>query len=174
VTLSQETAMPASDVVRSRARLVLTAAVVVSVVAAAFVALGARHLSHDSAKASERTVVTAVAGQLAVDFTSIDYRHLDQEFAQTAARATPAFAKNYLGTVKQFVSLYVKGKVVQTTSVDVAGIEQMSPTSARVLVALRGTATNSASPGGTQQLYRMEVDLTKQSGRWLASNVQPL
>jgi hypothetical protein len=166
--------MPAPDVVRPRALPVLVAALVVLAVTVTLSIVGLRQLSHASSRDDERTQVAALAGQLAVDFTSIDYRHLQQEFATTASHATADFSKKYLATVKAFEPLYRKGKVVQTTSVDVAGVQSLTATAAVVLVALKGTATNSAAPSGTQQLFRMQVDLTKQGHAWLASNVQPL
>jgi Mce-associated membrane protein len=166
--------MPAPDAARSRALVVIAAALVVILAAGALSVVGFRKLSHNSTVDDERTQVTAAAGQLAVDFTSIDYTKLQEEFARTATLATADFAKKYLATVRAFAPLYRKGKVVQTTSVDVAGIQSMTSTAAVVLVALKGTATNTATPNGTQQLFRMQVDLSKVGKTWLASNVQPL
>jgi hypothetical protein len=175
VTPSQEDSIvPAQDTSRFRARVVLVVAAVVLVVTAALAIVGLQRHSDTSSLNRQRATVSAVAGQLAVDFTSIDYRHLQQEFTATAAHATPAFAKKYLATVKAFAPLYRKGKVVQTTSVDVAGIESMTADSAVVLVALKGIAKNTAAPTGTQQLFRMQIDLAKQGKVWLASNVQPI
>lgn len=159
---------------RSRAQLVLAVALVVIVATGVLAGLGFGHLSHSSKRVDERTRVAAVAGQLAVDFTSIDYRNLNADFAATAARAAPAFAKTYLATVKAFAPLYRKGKVVQTTSVDVSGIQSLTASRAVVLVALKGTATNTATPGGSLQLFRMQVDMSKLGNVWLATNVQPL
>jgi len=166
--------MPAPDAARSRALVVIAAAVVVILAAGVLSIIGIRKLSHNSDVDNERTQVAAAAGQLAVDFTSIDYTKLQTEFAETATHATPDFAKKYLATVRTFAPLYRKGKVVQTTSVDVTGIQSMTPTTAVVLVALKGTATNTATPNGSQQLFRMQIDLAKVGKTWLASNVQPL
>jgi hypothetical protein len=63
---------------------------------------------------------------------------------------------------------------VVTTSVDTAGIESLTPDAAVVLVALKGTATNTSSPNGSLQLFRMQVNLSRVNGNWLASNVQPI
>lgn len=166
--------MPAPDAARTRALVVIAAAVAVIVAAGVLSVIGFSKLSDNSNRDDERTQVAAAAGQLAVNFTSIDYTKLQSEFAATAKLATPDFAKKYLATVKAFAPLYRKGKVVQTTSVDVTGISSITPTTAVVLVALKGTATNTATPNGSQQLFRMEIDLAKVGKTWLASNVQPL
>jgi hypothetical protein len=164
---------------RIDARPVLVGALAVFVVAAALSIVGLVRLGGDSVsrhqdRANERAQVIGVAGQLAIDFTSIDYRKLDAEFTATAKHATPAFAKSYLATVRAFAPLYRRGKVVVTTSVDTAGIESLTPDAAVVLVALKGTATNTSSPNGSLQLFRMQVNLSRVNGNWLASNVQPI
>jgi hypothetical protein len=166
--------MSAPNAARTRALVVVALALIVFLGAGALAIVGISKLSHNSNVDDERTQVSAAAGQLAVDFTSIDYRKLQAEFAATAKKATPDFAKKYLATVKAFTPLYKKGKVVQTTSVDVAAITSMTPTTAVVLVALKGIATNTATPNGSQQLFRMQMNLAKVGTTWLASNVQPL
>ena len=166
--------MPAPDAARTRALVVVAAALVVFLGTGALAIVGISKVSHNSDLDDERTQVTAAAGQLAVDFTSIDYTKMHSEFAATAKHATPEFRTKYLATVKAFTPLYRKGKVVQTTSVDVAALQSMTPTTAVVLVALKGRATNTATPNGSEQLFRMQIDLAKVGKTWLASNVQPL
>jgi len=149
---------------------------VVAVLAATtvFAVIGWRHASHASSLDDERDQVRSLAGRYAVDFTSVDYRNLQADFDAAAKNATPEFAKKYLATVQVFAPLYTKGQVVQTTSVDLAGVSSMSPTSAVVLVALKGVATNTKTKLGTQQLFRMQISLTKVGNQWLTSNVVPL
>jgi hypothetical protein len=170
---------------RTRALVVLVVSLVVIVLAAALSVLGLRHLgakdgsqgrsvNQEKARIASRAQVLGAAGQLAVDFTSIDYRNLNAEFQATSQHATSDFAKKYLATVKAFAPLYKRGKVVQSTSVESAGIQALSDDSAVVLVALKGIATNTESPNGSEQLFRMQVDLSNVDGAWLASNVQPI
>lgn len=169
--------MPESVLLRARA--VLAAALVVIVAAGTLAILVFVHDPKGSgstpgASGGQRQQVLGAAGQLAVDFTSIDYHHLQADFSATAQHATADFAKKYLATVKAFAPLYRKGKVVQTTSVEAAGIESLTASSAVVLVALKGVSTNTQAPNGSEQLFRMQVDLARVGNSWLASNVQPI
>ncbi|HVU61617.1 MAG TPA: hypothetical protein VHA79_07620 [Mycobacteriales bacterium] len=153
---------------------VLVVGVVVAAVFTTFLVLKAHDKSHYSSLNHERSQLEAVAGQYAIDFTSVDYRHMQTDFDDAAKNATSDFAKKYLATVKVFKPLYVKGKVVQTTTVRSAAVQSMSPNDAVVLVALAGTATNVKTQAATQQLFRMQVSLTRVDGKWLTSNVVPL
>ncbi|HVS68398.1 MAG TPA: hypothetical protein VHE56_07595 [Mycobacteriales bacterium] len=152
----------------------LIAVVLVLIGTGVLAGIGVRHASHASSLDDERTKVALLAGKYAVDFTSVDYRHLQADFDAAAKNATPDFSKKYLATVQVFAPLYTKGQVVQTTSVDLAGVSSITPTSAVVLVALKGVATNTKTKLGTQQLFRMQISLSKVGDRWLTSNVVPL
>jgi hypothetical protein len=157
-----------------RGLALLVVVVVALAVAATFAVIKERDVSHASSLNHERTHVEAVAGQYAIDFTSVDYRHINAEFAAAAKNATPAFAKKYLATVNVFAPLYTKGKVVQTTAVKSAAVSSLTPHTAVVLVALTGTATNIKTKVGTSQLFRMQISLSKVGNVWLTSNVVPL
>jgi Mce-associated membrane protein len=153
---------------------VVAAALVVILGLGVLVVLTVRTNSHRSAGSANQSNVSAVGGQLAVDFTSFDYRHLDQDFTATAKRATPAFAKTYLAQSKSVESVITKAKAVSSSQVIATGVKSLTPTNAVVLVALNDVTKNTQSPKGTTQYFRMEVDLVRQNGSWLASQVEPL
>jgi Mce-associated membrane protein len=159
---------------RGRGIGVLIAVVLVLVTTGVFAGLGVRHASHQNSLDDERTSIALLAGKYAVDFTSVDYRHLDSDFQAAAKNATPDFAKKYLSYIKIFEPIYTKGEVVQTTSVELAGVSSLTPSTAVVLVALKGVATNTRTKLGTQQLFRMQISLEKVGEKWLTSNVVPL
>jgi Mce-associated membrane protein len=161
---------------RSRALTVVMAAFVVIVVLGALTAV-AIHTSQrrsSSSGTTDRTTLLAVGGQLAVDFTSFDYRHLDADFAATAKRATPAFASTYLKQSKSVASVITKAKAVSTSQVVATGLKSSSATNAVVLVAVNDLTKNTQSPKGTTQYFRMQITLVNQNGKWLASQVEPL
>ncbi|HVW81946.1 MAG TPA: hypothetical protein VHB69_13495 [Mycobacteriales bacterium] len=162
---------PAEVPRRGLALPVLLIAVVVLIVATVFVVLKARDVSHASSVSSERKQIAAIAGQYAVDFTSIDYRQFDQDTSANVKHASAGFAKTYLATMKAFKPIYVKGKIVTTTTVARSAITTISKTSAVVLVALNGTTTSVNTKGETQQLDRFQITLSKVDGSWLTSNV---
>jgi Mce-associated membrane protein len=71
-------------------------------------------------------------------------------------------------------SVITKAKAVSTSQVVATGVKSVTPTSAVVLVALNDVTKNTQSPKGTTQYFRMEVDLVRQNGTWLANQVEPL
>jgi Mce-associated membrane protein len=166
--------VPAPDPARRRALVVLGVATVVLIATVALSVVGLVQLSHGNHVDDERRQAAAAAGQLAVDFTSIDYRHLQQDIATTAAHATAAFATKYTATIKALGPVYRRGKVVVTTSVRATGLQSITSSSAVALVALKGVSSNTVTPNGSETLFRIQVNLAKQGHTWLASNVQPL
>jgi hypothetical protein len=156
-----------------RAVALLVAAVVALAAAATFAVIENRHASHASSLSHERTNVTALAGQYAVDFTSIDYRHMQDQAQSETKNATSAFSKVYTATIQAFTSFYTKGQIVETTSVERAALSSLNSTTAVALVALRGVTTTSTNKTGTPQLLRILITLTKVNGHWLTSNLAP-
>jgi Mce-associated membrane protein len=130
--------------------------------------------NRSSSGSADRTTLLAVGGQLAVDFTSFDYRHLNADFEATAKRATPAFASTYLKQSKSVASVITKAKAVSTSQVVASGVKSSSATNAVVLVAINDLTKNTQSPKGTTQYFRMQITLVHQNGKWLASQVEPL
>jgi Mce-associated membrane protein len=160
---------------RGRALNVVMAAFVVIVVLGSLT-VAAIHTTHNrsSSGSADRTTLLAVGGQLAVDFTSFDYRHLDADFTATAKRATPGFASTYLKQSKSVASVITKAKAVSTSQVVATGLKSSSATNAVVLVAVNDLTKNTQSPKGTTQYFRMQITLVNQNGKWLASQVEPL
>jgi Mce-associated membrane protein len=160
---------------RGRALNVVMAAFVVIVVLGSLTVAAIHTTQHRSSSGGgDRTTLLAVGGQLAVDFTSFDYRHLDADFAATAKRATPAFASTYLKQSKSVASVITKAKAVSTSQVVATGLKSSSATNAVVLVAVNDLTKNTQSPKGTTQYFRMQITLVNQNGTWLASQVEPL
>jgi hypothetical protein len=55
------------------------------------------------------------------------------------------------------------------------GLSSFNPSAgtATVIVALNDTTKNTKSPAGTVQYFRMQVQMVKQGGEWVASAVTP-
>jgi hypothetical protein len=168
--------------VRQPAQLIVALGLVVTVAAGTLAGFGFAKWSHDSrsssqsaiaATASAATTAMAEAGQLAVDFTSLDYRKLAQERAATAQHLTPAFAKVYLAQSKVTAKDIRKVKAVAVANVVATGLQAYSPAAgtANVLVAVDVTTKNVAKKAGVTQYYRFQIQLLRQGSQWLASNV---
>jgi Mce-associated membrane protein len=158
----------------SRRALALLAVVVAAmVVAASFAVIEVRHASAGRSLSHDRTSVAAIAGQYAVDFTSVNYQTMQADAKVEAKHATAAFAQVYLATVEAFGPIYTKGQVVETTSVKRTGLVSLGSTSAIVIVALVGKvdAVKDSKTLTQTILPRIRITLTKVKGQWLLSNL---
>jgi hypothetical protein len=168
-----------------RTRIVVAVALVVALLAGALTAVTAVKWHRErqaagrpdrrstGAQAALATTALAEGGQLAVDFSSFDYRTLSQDFAATATHATSGFAKTYLAQSEVAAPLLKKAKAVAVSQVVATGLQAFSAAkgTATVVVALNVTTKNTKSPGGTIVYYRMQLQLVDQHGHWLASAV---
>lgn len=133
--------------------------------------IGLSRASHLKSLDSERTKVAALAGEYAVDFTSLDYRRITAQVAATKKFATPTFAANYQKFTQLFAPLVVQKQLVMTTSLRRVGIASITRTSAVAVVALNRVVSTSTSTTGTTGLLRVQISLSRVSGHWLANNL---
>ena len=158
---------------RRRALALLVAAIVALAVAATFAVIEIRHNGNGDSQSSERSRVAALAGEYAVDFTSIDYHDMQAEATAEAKKATPAFGAVYTATIKTFADFYTQHTIVEKTTVQRSAIESLKPTTAVALVALEATTTQKDKPA-TDRLLRIRITLSKVKGQWLMSNLTTL
>jgi hypothetical protein len=152
----------------------LVAAVVALVVLGVLAGIGVSRESTLSSKEHQRSHVASLAGEYAVDFTSVDYRHIPAEVEATAQDATPTFAAHYRAFVTALTPIFTSGKVVQRTSLKRIGMESLTSTAAVAIVLLQRVTITTKSPAGTTTFARMRIALSKSGGRWLVSNMAQL
>jgi Mce-associated membrane protein len=145
--------------------LTLVAALVLAVL------LGRQALAQRS-DLQNRNDVTAAARQIAVNFSTLDYRTFDRDTARVTAAATGAFRSDFTAQAAQIKSVVVANKSVSTGQVGQAAIVSAGRTHARVLLALDASVTNTAASTPTARHYRVQLDLTKVDGHWLANDLQ--
>jgi hypothetical protein len=63
------------------------------------------------------------------------------------------------------------GRVTSKGVVTGVGIEMIEPDTATALVGVRATVASGQAPQGVQRSHRIAVQLQREGGRWLASNV---
>ncbi len=163
---------PAAVLRASRRRaLPAVLAVLAVLLAAACGWLGSQvHRRHQEARRDQD--VLAAARQLAVNFTSLDYRHYDRDSANVTASTTGEFKKEFTSQTKELTKLVTANKSVSQGQVLDAGIVRVDDRSARVLVVADSQVSNVASPQGQTRNYRLQLDLVRQGGRWLTSGVE--
>lgn len=169
---------PASPADGPRGRRPATRAIVL--VALAFAALGAIAMIVVSAvgisaaedRDERRTQILAAARQHAVNFTTLDYQHLDRDLGRVLDGATGQFREQFKSGSADLSELVTQNEAVSSGEVLEAGIVTDDADSARVLVVADSTVTNTASTEPQKRHYRMQLDLVLQGGRWLVSDLQ--
>lgn len=183
----------------SRQRLVGVASIValVLVAAALVLALSAqRWFGPDAAAAGPRigaglggvsTEALGAARQAAVNFTTYDYRNIQQDFARFAADTTGALHKQYTSFAPDLEAKFRDLQVRAVGQVVTAGIgneqrctnsgchaDVTNPNQVTVLVAVNNTIHNRQVPKGRVVYDRLAFVLKLVGNRWLASEVHEL
>ncbi len=163
---------PAAQVALPRRRLVLFA-VLVLVTVAALVGTGvlAPKISSAGARDDRRADVLQAARQQAVNFTTLDYRHLDRDLGRVLAGSPGDFRKQFQAGTENLTQLVTANKAVSKGEVLDAGLVSSDADSARVLVVADSSVTNTSSPKGEKRHYRIQLDLVRHESTWLVSDL---
>lgn len=163
----------ASTRVRPTARtLVLVAVAAAAVACLVLAALTVPRLAAAGEREQRRTEVLQAARQHAVNFTTLDHQHLDRDLGRVLDGATGEFKEQFRAGTKDLSELVTANQAVSEGEVLEAGIVSDDEDSARVLVVADSTVTNSAGPDPQKRHYRLQLDLVRDGGRWLVSDLQ--
>jgi Mce-associated membrane protein len=162
---------PVGPVTRSR-RGVLSFLALALLATAGAVAVLAPTLSADRAADARRSEILAAARQQAVNLTTIDARRLDQDVQRILDGATGEFRQQFEAGASDLTSVLTKTESVSTGEVLEAALVTSDDDSGQVLVVVDSTITNTQEPKGRLSHYRMQLDLVRQGGRWLTSNLE--
>jgi Mce-associated membrane protein len=119
-----------------------------------------------------RTAVLQAASEHAVTFLTVDYRHVQQDTTDVLAMAAGQFKQQYAASRGRLQQLVGQNKTVSTGKVLSAGVVSSDADSARVIVVADSEVRNLSSPQPQPRHYRLQLDLTKQGGRWLVTGLQ--
>jgi Mce-associated membrane protein len=150
-------------------RLALTLAVVAAL--ALTVVMGRQGLAQRG-EAQDRADALAAARQIAANFSTLDYRTFDRDIARVAAESTGAFRTDFAAQAVQIKQVVVSDKSVSAGQVGQVALVSSSATKARALVVLDANVINTSATTPTARHYRVQLDLTKVDGRWLASQLE--
>lgn len=150
----------------------------VSVIAAVALAAGVFFLQYrpdrqlDDA-AARRAIQAASDGAAAALSYSTD--SMDRDFANAKSHLTGEFLRYYDTFTKQIVTPAVQQKhITQTAAVIRAAVSELHPDSAVVLVFLNETTASVGKPQPLITPTSVRITLTKVSGTWLISKLDPL
>lgn len=100
---------------------------------------------------------------------------LDKDFTNAKSHLTGDFLSYYTQFTQQIVTPAAKEKQVKTTAtVTRAGVSEIHPDSAVVLVFINQVTTSKENPDGAFAASSVKVSLTKSDGRWLINAFDPV
>lgn len=151
-----------------------TGSLVAVLAGGAVAAVGTHRLSSAESSSGDRTRALSAARQIAVDFFAYDYRHIDADFKRVADESSGGLRSDFVKQSAGVRGLIVQAKAVSTAQVAAAAVVTASANSARVLIALNRTVTNTSAPKGQTNSVDLEMDLIRKGGHWYATTVKPL
>jgi Mce-associated membrane protein len=154
-----------------RRRVAFAVLAVLTVAALIGIGVLAPRISTASARNDQRADILQAARQETVNFTTLDYRHLDRDLGRVVGGSTGAFRKQFRAGTKNLTQLVTANKAVAKGSVLDAGLVSSDSDSAVVLVVADSTVINTASPKGELRHYRLQLSLVRQQGHWLVSDL---
>ena len=100
---------------------------------------------------------------------------MEQDFRTAKSHLTGDFLNYYTQFTEQIVTPAVKEKQVKTNAAVVqAGVAEMHPDSAVVLVFVNQTTVSKENPDGAFAASAVKVGMTKSDGRWLINAFDPV
>ena len=121
-----------------------------------------------------------VIPKYAVEISTYDYRHLDQDIAQVAKVSTGKFGDKYRKLTNELRGTFLKYQATTSATVpNCAGIpcvaiHSMSGDHIVAVVAVDQVARNKTIKAPRTDSYRMELSLFHRGGRWLIDDVRLL
>ena len=154
--------------------ILLTASVIAAVgLAACLFVLQYRPDRQLDDAAAQRAIQAASDGAVAA--LSYSTENMDRDFAKARSHLTGEFLAYYDKFTKEIVTPTVQQKhLTQTAAVVRAAVSELHPNSAVVLVFLNETTTSKDKPQPLITPSSVRITLTKVSGSWLISKLDPV
>lgn len=118
--------------------------------------------AYQSAQAAQwRAVLVQVARQGAVNLTTIDQAHADDDVKRILDSATGQFYDEFSTRSGPFIDLVKKAQSKTVGTITEAGVESIGANEGQVLVAVSVTTTNKGSQDDRPRFWRMRLTVTK-------------
>ncbi|MEO6792858.1 MAG: mammalian cell entry protein [Mycobacterium sp.] len=125
--------------------------------------------SHQSS--AERNLSVQVARQGALNLTTIDYEHAEEDIQRILDSATGAFYDDFSKRSQPFIDVVKKAQAKSTGTVTEAGIESETDDGAEVLVSVNVETINAGSTEQTSRAWRMRILVSQSDGQRKVANV---
>jgi Mce-associated membrane protein len=122
---------------------------------------------------SQYVAVTNSAKRETLAFLAVDYKDMDTLIEKVLAGSTGTFKKEYAGVRTNLKSAAVAAEAMSVGKVRSVGVGDLTDKTAVVFVAADSQVTNKSSKGKPQpRYYRLKLNLVREKGTWLTSNLQ--
>ena len=156
-----------------RGQLILAWALsVLLVVALAGVTLSVVALRKQGSAQSEREGAMKAGRQLALDFTTYDYKTWDADSKRVLDDSTGQFKQEFQAGIDAVKTDVTTNKATSKGDVKEAALVSNDKDSAQVLVIVNAEVTNTASTDGVERRYRIKLDMVREKDRWLTADLQ--
>lgn len=113
----------------------------------------------------------AAAQNYAVTLTSTDPNAIDRNFTDILNGATGDFKEMYTKATSRLRKVLIDNKVTTHGTVTDSAVKSATPNKVDVLLVVRQSVSNSATPEPRTDLTTVTITMEKVDGRWLASKV---
>jgi len=157
-----------------RLRWTLLGLALVAVALLVFVTvLAYNHVQQANRLSTARTDALTAATRAGKPLLSYDYRTLDQQVQMTDPLLTSAYRKKYDATINNVVrTIAVPNKAVLTADVKVAGVRDVTESTASVLLYADLSSTNNQRPDTRVDHTPLVVCMVRSAGTWLVDDVE--
>lgn len=118
--------------------------------------------AYQSAQAAQwRAMLVQVARQGAVNLTTIDYAHADDDVKRILDSASGQFYDEFLKRSGPFIDLVKKAESKTVGTITESGVESISDDEGQVIVAVSVITTNKGAPDERPRFWRMRLTVSK-------------
>jgi Mce-associated membrane protein len=129
--------------------------------------------AYESRKAAdERNLFLQVGRQGALNLTTIDFEHVDQDVQRVLDSSTGSFYDDFDGRAEPFKEVVKQAKSKSVGTVAEAGIQSISDDGADVLVAVTVKTSNAGAAEQEPRAWRMLISVQKVGDEAKVSNVR--
>ena len=148
------------------------AVVLVALLVAIGVVVASRESVDDDLTAAQQEVAAAARTE-ALAFLRVDHTDMDPLIDAVLAGATGDFAEQYASQREMLTSEAIRTEATSTGEVVALGVGSLEGDAATVLLAANSTVSNTSTGSeGQVRYYRLRLDLVRQGGRWLTTDVR--
>lgn len=112
------------------------------------------------------------ARQGALNLTTIDWRHAEDDVRRIMAGATGDFYDDFAKRSQPFLDVVKQAQSVSVGTVTAAGLESHSSQEAQALVAVSVNTSNTAGANQAPRAWRMRIAVHKVDGQFKVSRVE--